>query len=323
MTKFYQIMLAAFFLNIVLGQGLSGQQIAFDDAAGPAYASFGWANGTNGGNGFEPWVFTVGASSGMFIGNPANDGMKTDGIGTTSFAMYASGSGYANARRPFKADMQPGDELTFYWAINFDAKNGSKGFDFKSGSNTVFNVNNGNNDDITTTSGTAFFNYGTNPIFVKLKRLNLENYTLTLTGRDGSETYSTNINSPRAVNAIDFYIGNQGDNLGERNVYFNKFIITSATSSVSDIMKSENARVFPNPVQSGSNLNIEFDLAKPGKYTMNLFHVSGMRVKQYVWNHAGGKQVQSLSIPAELASGLYMMELEAGGKKSMSRLVIK
>ncbi len=303
-------------------QGASGQQIAFDDAAGPSYAN-GWANGTNGGNGFEPWDFSVGANTGMYIGDPASDGMKTEGIGTTAFAMYATGSAYANARRPFKADMQPGDELTFYWAINFDANTGSKGFDFKSGNTTIFNVNNGGNDDITTTSGTAFFNYGTNPVFVKLKRLNAENYNLTLTGRDGQENYSTNINSSFAVNRIDFYIGNQGDNEGKRNMYFNKFIITSTTSSVSDIIKSGDARVFPNPVQSGSNLNIEFDQDKPGKYTMNLFHVSGMRVKQYVWNHTGGKQVHSLSIPAELASGLYIMELEAGGKKSMSRLVIK
>jgi hypothetical protein len=303
-------------------QGASGQQIAFDDAAGPSYAN-GWTNGTNGGNGFEPWVFSVGANTGMFIGDPANNGMKTEGIGTTAFAMFATGTAYANARRPFKAEMQPGDELTFYWAINFDAKNGSKGFDFKSGTNTVFNVNNGGNDDITTTSGTAFFEYGTNPVFVKLKRLNAENYTLTLTGRDGIESYSTNINSTRAVNAIDFYIGNQGDGLGERNMYFNKFIITSATSSTRDIMTSASSRIFPNPVQSGSNLMIEFEQDRPGKYTMNLFHVSGMRVKQYVWNHIGGKQVQSLPVPAGLASGLYLIEMEVGGKKSMSRLIIQ
>ena len=54
--------------------------------------------------------------------------------------------------------------LHFYWAMNWDANGGGKGFDFKSGGTTLFTVlNNGSSAAITTSSGgTADGNYGTN-----------------------------------------------------------------------------------------------------------------------------------------------------------------
>lgn len=36
-----------------------------------------WTNGSNRGSGFEPWQLTTVGSTGLFIGNPANDGMQT------------------------------------------------------------------------------------------------------------------------------------------------------------------------------------------------------------------------------------------------------
>ena len=71
-------------------------------------------------------------------------------VGTTAFGMYSTGgSGYVNATRIFDLGMQIGDTQNFYWAINWDANSGSKGFDLLDGASTVVNVNNGGSATIT------------------------------------------------------------------------------------------------------------------------------------------------------------------------------
>ena len=66
--------------------------------------------------------------------------MGTTGIGTNAFGFYATGGDYLNASRPLTNAMAVGDELTFYWAMNWDANGGGKGFDLKSGGVTIFTV---------------------------------------------------------------------------------------------------------------------------------------------------------------------------------------
>ena len=61
-----------------------------------------WPNNSNNSSpagGFGPWNITAGANTGAFIGNPANNGMNTTGIGTTAFGMWSTGSQYVNANR--------------------------------------------------------------------------------------------------------------------------------------------------------------------------------------------------------------------------------
>ena len=102
--------IALFIGNVVSGQNFS------DNASN--YASS-WANNSNQGTGFGAWSLNPGASSGSFIGNPGSNGMGTDGIGTTAFGMFATGSGYFNAYRTINNGIQVGDTFSFYWAINF------------------------------------------------------------------------------------------------------------------------------------------------------------------------------------------------------------
>ena len=45
-----------------------------------------WTNGSNQGTGFSPWVISAQPNTGVFLGNPASDGMGTTGIGTNAFA---------------------------------------------------------------------------------------------------------------------------------------------------------------------------------------------------------------------------------------------
>jgi hypothetical protein len=204
----------------MIGGGVFGQNFS-DNASN--YSS--WTNGSNQGTGFGAWAFTTGANSGSFLGNPSNNGMGTTGIGTSAFGLFATGSAYMNALRPFSAAMEVGDKFTFYWAINWDANGGGKGFDLRSGGTTIFNVNNFNSSTITTTNGNAFTNYGTSPMFVTLIRTSSTQYSFRMTARDGGGDYTTTISSSSQIDRINFYIGNQNNSDGNRNMYFNHLTI--------------------------------------------------------------------------------------------------
>ena len=193
-----------------------------------------WPNNSNNSSpagGFGPWNITAGANTGAFIGNPANNSMNTTGIGTTAFGMWSTGSGYVNANRSITNGMSIGDELSFHWAMNWDANGGNKGFDFKSVGNVIATVNNGGNATITHSfNGNVSTNHGTDAMFVKLLRLSSSQYKLDITRRDGSGTFSLTFNSSASIDEINLYIGGQNQNAGERNIYFNNFkLVKSGT----------------------------------------------------------------------------------------------
>ena len=187
-----------------------------------------WNNGSDQGTGFGGWGLSAGDSSGSFLGNPSNNGMGTTGIGTTAFGTFSTGSGYFNASRGFDTGMQVGDTFSFYWSINWDANSGFKGFDLKSVGTTIFNVNNGGNSTITTTLGTANTDFGTSPMLVTLTRLSSSQYSFSMTSRSGGSAYSTTVNNSSSIDNFNFYIGNQNDGAGDRNMYFNSFSITNS-----------------------------------------------------------------------------------------------
>jgi hypothetical protein len=186
-----------------------------------------WTNGSNQGTGFGAWDISANANTGVFISNPSNNGMGTTGIGTTAFGIYATGGDYINISRTINNGLRVGDILTFYWAMNFDAGGGSKGFNLKNGATTIFNVNNGNSASITTTNGTANSNYGTSPMLVTVERVSASSYSFSMTARDGGATFTTTISSSSTINEIEIYCGNQNDGAGQKNIYFNNFQLTS------------------------------------------------------------------------------------------------
>jgi hypothetical protein len=193
-----------------------------------------WTNGSNNGTGFNPWTITTQPNTGVFLGNPASDGMGTAGIGTNAFALFATdGSNYVSTSRTFTSGMNVGDVFSFYWAINFDANGGNKGFDLKAGGTTIFNANNNNSATITSNlsspNNIIDSGYGTTPMLVTLTRTSDILYNITITSRSGGPTYSASINSPLVVNEINFYCGAQGDGLGQRNLFFNQLLITKTT----------------------------------------------------------------------------------------------
>ncbi len=320
MRKFYKTFFFLFFIFFTFQ--LSAQTIASDNASDGAYAG-GWNSGKNGGVGFNPWEINAGANSGAFIGNPANDGMGTSGIGTTAFGIYATGVPYLNATRSFKSPMNVGDEFSFFWSMNLNANGGSKGFDIKSGSTTVYNINNGFNDQISSSAETALRESGILPMLVKIKRIANDLYSFSMTGRLEGENYSTTFNTALPVDGISFYIGFQNSNDGKRNIYFNNFKIVSTTSSVSDLKYVKGFAVYPNPVSNGSSLQLEFINRAPGKYTINLFNLAGLRVQQVILGHAGGTAVQPVPLSSSLAPGMYIAEIIGEGKKENLKLMVK
>ena len=298
------------------------QVISADSAADPIYTPS-WGNGSNGGYGWNPWQFTVGANTGFFIGNPANDGMQNVGIGTTAFGMYATGSEYANAQRMLKQDMQPGDELSFYWAINFDANGGAKGFDFISGTTVVYSVSNEVFTPVIATSDNpaALKNYGTKPMLVKIKRLNGNEYDFSMTGRDGVENFSSRYNSPLPINGINISIGFQKTTDGRHNMYFNHFKVTSVSSSVSDAFRQENFRVYPMPVRAGNMLNADLDDIA-GRYRVVIYTLSGSLLSQTELYHLGSKQTHKIQLPYNISTGMYMAEISGGNKSQRFKLLV-
>tara|TARA_R110000868_G_scaffold306734_4_gene568151 strand:- start:12977 stop:15076 length:2100 start_codon:yes stop_codon:yes gene_type:complete len=212
------------FIIALLFMGNTFSQVTISSDNGSSYGGT-WGNGNNNGTGFMAWSNTYGSDTGTFIGSPANNGMGTTGIGTTAFGMYATGTAYVNAGRTFNQGLQVGDTLTFYWAINWDASSGNKGFDLKSGSTTIINVNNTGSATITITDGTVSTDYGTNPMLVTVTRTSSSNYDVSITERDGSGTYTGSFSNSSSIDNINFYVGAQGDGEGNRNMYFNELKI--------------------------------------------------------------------------------------------------
>lgn len=189
-------------------------QIAYDN--GENYS--GWGNGDNNGFGFNSWSISYGANTGTFIGNPSKDGMSTTNIDTSAFGLYATAGDYVNALRVFNSPLQVGDIFTFFWTLNWDAGGGNKGFDFKAGGTTVFNVNNTGSAKITSTNGDVDTDsdYGINAMTVTLVRTSSTEYSFTMTRRKDGTTYSTTITSSDAIDRINLYIGNQNDGAGQK-----------------------------------------------------------------------------------------------------------
>jgi hypothetical protein len=273
-----------------------------------------------------PAVVTTPLNAGYFIGNPKNDGIGTDGIDTTAFGMWSTGTRYLNLNRKFAAPMNVGDVFTFYWGMNFDAKSGNKGFDFKSGDSTVLNVNNGGTPIIFAGQDSALKIYGTKPVLVFLTRVSETQYSLDLGGRDsaGTETFTKNFDINLPVDGIDFYIGGQADTDPKRNVYFNKLqLILSEVTAVTNLNAEKGFNVYPNPVAKGGTLQLAFRNRKAGQYTITLFDINGKRVQQSVVGHAGGNAVQRISLDAQLQSGIYFAEVSGNGKRENVKLIVQ
>lgn len=77
--------------------------------------------------------------------------------------------------------------------------------------------------------------------------------------------------------------------------------------------------MYPNPVRSGGQVSLRGSELAKGDYTVRVFNAAGQQVTTLRFNHAGGSVLQTVTLPASANSGLYMMQLENGGKKVMGK----
>lgn len=272
-----------------------------------------WTNGSNQGTGFNPWAISTQPNTGVFLGNPASDGMGTAGIGTNAFALFATDPfNYVSTSRTFTTPLSVGEVLSFYWAINFDANGGNKGFDLKAGGVTIFNANNNNTSTITSNL-LAPYNivdggYGTTPMLVTLTRDSSTQYTITITSRSGGPTYSAPINSSLAVDELNFYCGAQSDGLGQRNLFFNKLQITQNVSlnkvSVDELKIALNVSTGLYSAGTGTDSTVRINTSNfaSGDYSL----VSGGRQNTSSCNYSivgGGRQNTSSANYSTISGG--------------------
>ncbi len=195
---------------------------AWDNASQSAYSGGSWANGSNGGSGFNAWsiVYTGGDWKGSYAGNPAEKGLS--GMTNPSWGMYAhtAAGNKVEATRTFTA-LAVGDELSFKWAFNWDSgSTPGKGIKIFAGASQVIDINNAGNANITVNGVNTAFGYGVNAMTWTIKRINTTQLTITANDRDGSGTYTTTITAG-APTSIQFYINRQSDNNGNREPFFN------------------------------------------------------------------------------------------------------
>ena len=171
---------------------VSGRSLGIGDDALNYWdgSSSSWTNGADKGSSMNAWAITTGGSTGVFTGSPGNNGMSTTNIGTRAFGLYATGGDYVNATAELASAMAVGDELTFYWAINWDANGGGKGFDFKASGTTVYTVLNGGSSTITAGGVNAETSYGVNAMKVTLVRTSSTEYSFTMTKRSSGSAYT-------------------------------------------------------------------------------------------------------------------------------------
>ena len=227
-------LLTAAVASIALSSGAFAQPIttnAFDFGANYD-GTPGWTNGANAGFGFGAWTITADNGSGgagAFIGNPSFAGIS--GMSTETFGLYANpqGSGATvTASRPLSAALQVGETFSMQWGINWDGDNGAngnKGFNLFVGATQVVNVNNGGNSDIQFNSINTGMGFGTAAMTWSFTYTNATTLFVSANDRDGTGTFSTNINVAGGISSFSLYATElgAGDN---RQPYYNDFAVT-------------------------------------------------------------------------------------------------
>jgi hypothetical protein len=98
----------------------------------------------------------------------------------------------------------------------------------------------------------------------------------------------------------------------------------SVITNVVDWMSDKGISIYPNPVVKGTDVQVQFRNSKSGKYDVTIYSLTGVRVLQTQVVHPGGSSVQKTTMPAELASGTYIMEFTSpNGDSGKTKLIVQ
>lgn len=212
-------------------------QIASDNAAN--YLN-GWTDGSNEGAGFNNWSLNNNNDAGVFGGNFLGDATSGAGDINTSgsaFALYANpGSAFSTAVRSFGSGLGVNDQFSFQMALNFD--NGNKGFNLRTGGDSIFNFNVGSGGSVSSPNATlnpgpgAGYDYGGNDAVIDVLLLVTSatslDYQINRTSSQGFQNtlFSGEVtNVTGTIDNFEFYIS--GTDAGDQNnLYFNNLDVS-------------------------------------------------------------------------------------------------
>lgn len=155
-------------------------------------------------------------------------------------------------------------------------------------------------------------------LFLNLSATSQTGYRLLLEGSDfttsaqlGAWLQDTYLNTETMLNlsgttSYDFAVDANAASTGQRfRIVFRNSVVTP----VRDLDGLRAFSIYPNPVQQGGQLSLEFRNRAAGKYTVTVFNLLGMQVQQGVVTHGGGTAVQTLRLNSGLAAGNYVVEV--------------
>lgn len=197
-----------------------------------------WANGSNGGSGFNPWGFD-GYDAAVDTAEIADSTISAGNInsaGVNGGAFRIASDNYLDVIRSFDSgrSLLAGDVFSFSMTLNY--RNGNKGFDLRNAGNTLFNFNVGNDTytfggvNLSDTSGENW-GYVSDGVY----HLNFEftshlsmSAKIQRTSSSGSESFEIpNVALTGPVDNFKFYVSDTDDDSPQNSLYFNNLNITS------------------------------------------------------------------------------------------------
>jgi hypothetical protein len=98
----------------------------------------------------------------------------------------------------------------------------------------------------------------------------------------------------------------------------------SVVTGTPDLFASKDISIYPNPVVKSDGLHLQFRNTGAGRYTMNVYDILGVKVHSAIVIHAGGNIVQKISLPVNMVSGTYLIELSDGkGNAGKEKIIIQ
>jgi Secretion system C-terminal sorting domain/Reeler domain len=145
----------------------------------------------------------------------------------------------------------------------------------------------------------------------------------------GTKTWSFNWTAPAAgTGDVTFYgafnFTNSSNSASGDIIRTNTLTITEdLTTGIADNTADKfNLNVFPNPVQSETNLRMKLD--RPETVKVQLCDITGKFIQApFEFEGAAGDNLFKLTIPSELTSGVYQLLITAGSETAVTSLLKK
>lgn len=210
---------------------------ASDNAAN--YAS--WTDGSNLGSGFAPWSLNDNNDgstvfAGHFLGD-STAGAGNINTGGNAFGMYANpGPAFSTAIRSFGSALTTNDQFSFQMALNND--NGNKGFNLRTGGDSIFNFNVGSGGSVASANATLIagsglgYDYGGSDAVINVVLLITSATSLDYEiARSSSQGFQGTLFSGSvtgiagSIDNFEFYVsGTEGGDVN--NLYFNNLEVS-------------------------------------------------------------------------------------------------